>query len=695
MNTRRCVYCQAIQRADAQICYYCGRELAEKARPDALSSASSHRAGHTFGLHPEDQPYQSSMMLAQRSPTEEKEQLLRIQQDPNYIVFPPTEELKAQREALRERERALAHQPQPRWRPHFALSPRAVSSLLTLSCIFMLLAASLIAFALVGKRPTSATAVIQVSPDKVRVNDVFTLTGRGFVLHDQLSFYRDNQLLVRNEQGKPVVAWTDAQGKFSVQIPVSADWQVGSHLIHAVDSTHEVDAVTRLTVLTASLLSPSLQISQTVCSFPGAAPGIVSSQSVTLANAGGGQVSWKVSSDQSWLAVTPAQGSFSGSQNVMVSVDRGTLSSHSYAGHLIFTQAGGDGPTVILPVTMSVTPGPASLAVSTTALTYTASNSQDPNDQFITIHNNGQQSGVWSSSISSGDSTNWLSLSPDHDTLAAGGSETVIVSAHSTHLAVGSYQSTIHFDGAMHGLVNVSMSVSKPGNLVASVATLNFSMVAGKVPTGQNITLQNTGGAMVNWNAMASTIDQRKWLQVTPAQGSLAAGEQLTATVTIIDQNLPPGSYQGTISFLTSSGIKQQIAISLLVAAAPISSNPVLNVKPTALNFTFSAGTQPASQTLVLTNAGNTPLQWAIAVNGSNASWVTISSLQGTLAAGQSATLTVSVQIPAQSTGAGFAATLAVSGGIPGSTTLHQNVPISLTATGAVPTGTPHAANTA
>src|SRR5579885_1387152 len=71
METKRCAYCHKLQRADAHICSGCGhmfvrkqsRTFSKDLSYPSLPPASPHRAGHYSGLHPEDQPYQSSKIV--------------------------------------------------------------------------------------------------------------------------------------------------------------------------------------------------------------------------------------------------------------------------------------------------------------------------------------------------------------------------------------------------------------------------------------------------------------------------------------------------------------------------------------------------------------------------------------------------------------------------------------------------------
>ncbi len=79
MDTRRCLRCHKLLRANAPSCSLCGyvflqepvrrsNKATDGSHYSATASfpsnppASPHRAGHYSGLHPEDQPYQSSFM---------------------------------------------------------------------------------------------------------------------------------------------------------------------------------------------------------------------------------------------------------------------------------------------------------------------------------------------------------------------------------------------------------------------------------------------------------------------------------------------------------------------------------------------------------------------------------------------------------------------------------------------------------
>ncbi|MEQ8684588.1 MAG: DUF5050 domain-containing protein [Imperialibacter sp.] len=78
-----------------------------------------------------------------------------------------------------------------------------------------------------------------------------------------------------------------------------------------------------------------------------------SSQSLTIQNAGDKSLTWSVSSNQSWLAVSPSSGTTQGGQlsSMTVTVSRGTLAPGQYNGQLSFSSNGGSGT---VDVTMDV-----------------------------------------------------------------------------------------------------------------------------------------------------------------------------------------------------------------------------------------------------------------------------------------------------------------------------------------------------
>ena len=239
MNTKRCVNCGKLSRADTEYCTRCGHNfsLQRPARSSAKIStppASPHRAGHYSGFHPEDQPYQSTFMAVLRPPIPPalSPSLSPSSSDPNATSPSPSPSSsnpnatwvpRSERQAVARQEQdqlilpRIAPGPEPaplaipEYRrasatPSFTSDPdlqilpsfvyskastqtRAVPILLTIFCLMILVATSLLAFLFLSKRHEPLTKLsLTAVPNHLRVNDTFTLTGTGFGTDDLLSF---------------------------------------------------------------------------------------------------------------------------------------------------------------------------------------------------------------------------------------------------------------------------------------------------------------------------------------------------------------------------------------------------------------------------------------------------------------------------------------------------------------------------
>ena len=655
----------------------------------SVPPASTYRAGHYAGFHPEDQPYESSMIAVQHPVEAEVEQRNWVQQEPEHIVFPSTSEafaLKKQHERDLERQtranrlarmraqvRLPIKVPIPAARKPF-FSTRIISLGLTLSCIVFLLAASIIAFALIGKHKTEATAVVQAAPNTVRVGDTFTLMGSGFTVGDVMIFTYDGSESVLNESGQPINIRINRLGGFSIVIPVSDRWSVGTHTIDALDTTAGMDASTQITVLASSSAPPVLQLAQTHLEFPDAAAGVVSSQFVVLQNSGGSKLVWHAQSDQPWLTFLPAGDTFAGAERVQITVNRGGLAPRAYTGHVLFTQEGGHGAPSILTVKMLVKPAQATLAISTTNLAYVAQSPRNPADQFIILRNDSKNTLSWASTVSINESTPWLVLTPTYGQLRPGERKAIAVGIQSQNLVPGIYQGIISFTGGADAQVHVGLRVlaaertvsSEPaaGNPSApplplpappgltptvlpaapapvpamsiSTTALHFSTAQGQNPSTQSVTLTNTGNAVLQWSA---TMSGSSIFSVTPGNGSLAASASTQLIVSADATNTGPGTLAATITISGGASLPtQKIAVDIAISRP----QAALNVSPGALTCSDTDAAS-ASQQFSITNSGSGTVHWGLqhASTGTDTSWLSFDLASGALAPGESATITI------------------------------------------------------
>jgi hypothetical protein len=332
---------------------------------------------------------------------------------------------------------------------------------------------------------------------------------------------------------------------------------------------------------------PHLQISTNQAVFTASAPGVVSSQTITLKNSGGGQVVWQENSDQPWLTTFPKSGTFTDSENIQITVNRGEMAAGNYTGHVTFSLPGQENTPAVLNVTMSVASLPAQLSISTTSLSYSTAQSQSPDSQVITIRNTGGQALHWDATVE--DTPSWLTLSLYHGIIPPGVRQPLDVSVSSEALEIGTHKGLISFSGDAHARVQIALTVLAPGKLVITPSSLALTTRQ----ANQTLSLQNSGDLSLGWTVKPSTTDQGNWLSVTPSSGTLAAGQSVTVTVYADATSLASGTYQGTLTFFVGDQT-QQVAVSFAVmgtAPAP-AQTPASTNTPASVTATKQQGRQ-------------------------------------------------------------------------------------------------------
>lgn len=713
MDTKRCVYCYKLSPVDAQSCIHCKRLFAQttgqrrkldgnhlpaaersfpsRSRRQSIPPASPHRAGHHPGLHPEDQPYQSSMMAVQR-PTKQKSNPLHAASP--YNSSPSQHE--QQRVHLAAATTQPASAPQPLYLklpvtpppevdvstlPLLSRPPRKpilqghnVPTLLIIACLVLLFATSILAYVFISKKPELPAPTLTSTPNQLRANDMFILTGSDFGARDMLSFTRDVNIAVLDGNGKPLKARADDTGAFAVQIAVQASWGPGQHFIHATDEAQHLSVSTAITIQQPPSTPPHLRLSNMNVDFGAGAPGKLSTQNIILMNTGGGQLSWQASSDQPWLTANPNSGTFSGKAVAALTVNRGALAPQTYSGHIMFTQQGSSDPALKVTVTMAVQAIPANLIVSSPSLIYSGSTTQNPPDQAITLQNSGGQPLDWSSTITTGNGAPWLSIHPASGHLEPDASVIVTVSAQSAILAVGSYQGILNFKGGANPQVAITLSVVAPGNLLISPPAVNATTSTGQNAAAQIITLQNSGGQPLDWRASAATTDGTKWLAVAPISGHLEPDARVNISVKINSASLQAGSYQGNLTFSYGT-LTKQVAVALTVSTPPTAG---IGIQPNVLTFTATAGTNPPPQTFAITDTGNATLNWTLTEDANGATYAPATPTSGSLPPGESVTITVTPNVAQASLGT-INATLTIADSDTSTMVPNQQVGVNIT----------------
>jgi hypothetical protein len=372
-----------------------------------------------------------------------------------------------------------------------------------------------------------------------------------------------------------------------------------------------------------------------------------------------------------------------------------TLTPGTYTGTVTITGVDSTGRAAAgspqaLPVTFIVQ-APCSVATSLPALAFQSVVGQPaPAPQSLTISAVGACANAlsWSAALATVPAGGtWLTVTPAAGTVTTKAPALASVGIVNTGLVAGTYSGSITVTAidsvtklqvGLPQVVTVTLTVLPVCTLQPpSVASEVFSAPVGANPAAQTFTI-GVVGACTGSVIVTPTVTMSSgtgWLAVSPASAPVAAGSTATFTVTVTSAALAAGSYVGSISLaavnagVATAGSPQAVGVTLTVAAPP-----ALSVTPSSLTFNGPPGT--ATQNITITNTGGSPLNWSAALASGAPSYVTITTpASGTLAAGASATLTISVNTT----------------GVPPGTTASTSVTISATnpATGTAVTGSP------
>ena len=416
---------------------------------------------------------------------------------------------------------------------------------------------------------------------------------------------------------------------------------------------------------------PILEVSATSLAFNAQQGSAPAPQTITIRNAGEGTLAWTASPGSAWLSLGSTSGSLAAGTSTQVSISLNTsgMGSGTYTGTLQLSASGATGSPQSVGVTLVVTPAPA-LEASVPSLTFSARQDSTPAAQSFTIHNSGGGTLAWTAVARPA----WLSVTPSSGSVAAGASMPVAVAANTAALPSGTHNGTIELTapGATGSprMLGVTLAISAPPALTLSPASLSFAMQQGADPAGQALTITNTGGGTLAWSASEAI----PWLVGSPASGSLAPGQSGALNLSVNAGDLAPGSYTGSITVAApgASGAPRTVEVTLTVTRAPTGA---LEVGPAELAFSTEQGSSPAAQTLTIRNTGSGALTWSAS---EPIAWLVGSPAGGSLAPGQSASMSIAVNSADLAAGR---YTGAITFAAPGATGSPRSVDVTLTVT--------------
>ncbi|MCX7046543.1 MAG: S8 family serine peptidase [Candidatus Sumerlaeota bacterium] len=238
----------------------------------------------------------------------------------------------------------------------------------------------------------------------------------------------------------------------------------------------------------------------------------------------------------------------------------------------------------------------------------------------------------------------WLTATPTSGTVAAGSSAPWSIGMSAAKLKEGVYWGRIQADSndpiTSRLVIPVTLTVLTDPLVIAPAGDLVSNGLQGGpfVPASIDYRLSNVGAGTINWNATCDA-----WVSVTPAGGSLTAGNSTTVTVAYSASvaAFAPGVYSGAVSFFDpATSVAQKRSVELTVL-------DWLSVTPPgglASRGVPGGPFSPSSFDYTLHNLGSAPLNWTAA---GDQTWFTVTPASGTLASGGSAAVAASLSAQA------------------------------------------------
>jgi hypothetical protein len=254
-------------------------------------------------------------------------------------------------------------------------------------------------------------------------------------------------------------------------------------------------------------------------------------------------LNWAATWDQNaapWLHLDHTSGQITAPAQAQVNVSAlaTNLTPGSYSVILTFTGQPNN-ETESIPVTFTVQAGCVNGAPNTLTFTGVA-NESDPAPQTVAITNCGPL-GAWSASAQTNDGANWLSANPSTNTLNAGATANVSITASNlqAQLKAGTYTGTVTFKiGSGTFTVYVTITVF-PASILSGTPLIIYANQC--TPSAGSwicyVSLTNTSTTLsLNWTATSSGLNG---VIFNPSRGSLLPGRTIRVQITVPQNNCP------------------------------------------------------------------------------------------------------------------------------------------------------------
>lgn len=231
----------------------------------------------------------------------------------------------------------------------------------------------------------------------------------------------------------------------------------------------------------------------------------------------------------------------------------------------------------------------------------------------VTVTNQGNAATEWSLNL--GDNA-WLTASPLSGIIAAGKTQSIVFTVNRDQLsATQNVKVTLSAFGNSYTISVSCAPKSAKSEMTVTPTSLDF----GETEEEKDLTIKNTGNAVLTWNISGITDE---CISVSDTKGTVEPEGSKIVKVTL---DRTKQTKDLNTSFIISDGIKEQ---TIAVKAAKTEAKAEMKIEPTLLDFGYESAELP----LTVSNTGTAELKYT--VSGISADYITVSPMEGSVAAG-------------------------------------------------------------
>lgn len=332
-------------------------------------------------------------------------------------------------------------------------------------------------------------------------------------------------------------------------------------------------------------------------------------ETVSIENPTDGQLSFSVESSNGAFTIEPSEGSVAAGESVEVTlsadVPAGSTPGEAISGKLTITTAPTGAETTvevsIVPSGAHLVVTPATLGIGDVALNATGTGT-------VTISNDGDQ--PVSLTLGSFDDAQFSADDVDDVEIAPGDDLEIDVSFTPEDIGQVATSASVTVEGAVCGTPLTSIAAngtgsSAGGGLMVTGVPVDFGAVScGPSTDTHSITLKNEDSAEMTWSAalLTDVEGDDEYYSISPESGTLAAGDEVTLTLTRLPIQLPtePRDYNAVLRIHSEASVTADRDIDIEQTVI----GPVLSVDIEDFDFGFAPGEVELTKSFVITNSG-------------------------------------------------------------------------------------------